>query len=153
MSGPLGSCLSCLCGSVLGALFHSLIDSDRLLDLPLQLQLASAWHTATSCSLCLPGVAFSFPVVTSLGDRVQNTGEHEGKSSRQTNYLPLWASTRRQGTQWCVAAKLHTLTFTRVHIQTHTHTCTHTHKCAHVGLQTREQLSLTSIITLLICPG
>lgn len=99
LSGPLGSCLSCLCGSVLGALFHSLIDSDRLLDLPLQLQLTSAWHTATSCSLCLPGVAFSFPVVTSLGDRVQNTGEHEGKSSRQTNYFPLWASTRRQGTQ------------------------------------------------------
>lgn len=84
----------------LGALFHSLIDSDRVLDLPLQLQyLSRAPHTTTSRSLCLSGTS-AFPLsVLSLGD----TGpEHNRRTQSQEAAgkgitFPLWASTRRQG--------------------------------------------------------
>lgn len=81
----------------LGALFHSLIDSDRVLDLSLQRQhLSSAWHTATSCSLCLSGTS-AFPL--SCQDRGSELDRRTQRQEAAGKWItfPLLTSTQRQG--------------------------------------------------------
>lgn len=83
----------------------------------------------------------------SLGDTgPEQTGEHKAKRQQANELLshcgPLQGG---RGTQRDVAAELH--------LHSHAHMHTHLHTGTHTGLQAREQLSLSSLITVIICPG